>query len=85
MGVIFLSKGQIMIEFILSILIVIFVISTLLLSFDYSKHLEKVKLIDLKLSTKTCELENSLKYNYFDLENCGLYKKEDIYASQKYG
>jgi hypothetical protein len=74
-----------MIEFILSILIVIFVISVLLLSFNYSKHSEKIKLIDLKLSTKVCELENSLKYNYFELKNCGLFKKEDVYASQKYG
>lgn len=85
MGVIFLSKGQIMVEFILAFLVILFIISTLILSLNYQKYFDKINLLGSKLSLKTCELENSLKYNYFETKKCGLFKKEDVYASEKYG
>ncbi len=80
------QKGQIFIEFLISFLIILFLFGFIISCFNYDKIDSKIKLINEKVKTKYCQLENSLKYNYFEISSdCGLFLKEDVYAEKKYG
>lgn len=80
------KKGQILLDFLISFLIVLFIFGILISGFHYEKVISKIKIMNEKINTKYCQLENSLNYNYYKLNSsCGLFFKEDIYVEKKYG
>jgi hypothetical protein len=73
-------------EFLIIFLAIVSLFAILITHLDYGFINSKANAIFYKVDQQYCKISNSLNYNYFEInKGCSVFKKEDVYAGQKYG